>query len=180
MIKTSELSKIFKTSEVETTALNKVDLEVRQGEFIAIMGPSGCGKSTLLNTLGLLDDATSGDYFLNGINVSGYSENKRTEIRRGNIGFVFQSFNLFSGISAWENVSHPLIPIGVGTKQRFERAVALLERLGLQDRVDYRSVQHAPAASSENTEISILSALSREVADVRRRAPSDVSYSQHI
>ena len=134
MIKTSGLSKIFKTSEVETTALNKVDLEVRPGEFIAIMGPSGCGKSTLLNTLGLLDDATAGDYFLNGINVSGYSENKRTEIRRGNIGFVFQSFDLIDELNVRENVELPLYYMRWSAKDRRRKVAETLERLKINHR----------------------------------------------
>ncbi len=134
MIKTSELSKIFKTSEVETTALNNVDLEVRQGEFIAIMGPSGCGKSTLLNILGLLDDTTSGDYFLNGINVSGYSENKKTEIRRGNIGFVFQSFDLIDELNVRENVELPLYYMRWSAKDRRRKVAETLERLKINHR----------------------------------------------
>ena len=99
MIKTVNLQKIFKTEEVQTLALNDVNIEVKEGEFVAIMGPSGCGKSTLLNILGLLDNPTSGEYYLNGIEVSKYSEAQRTNLRKGVIGFVFQSFNLIDELN---------------------------------------------------------------------------------
>ena len=104
MIKTVALEKIFRTEEVETWALNKVNIEVKEGEFVAIMGPSGCGKSTLLNILGLLDNPTSGEYYLNGIEVSKYTEAQRTKLRKGIIGFVFQSFNLIDELNAYENI----------------------------------------------------------------------------
>ncbi|MBN2521596.1 MAG: ATP-binding cassette domain-containing protein, partial [Bacteroidales bacterium] len=94
MIKTTNLTKIFRTDEVETTALNKVNLEVSKGEFVAVMGPSGCGKSTLLNIIGLLDNPTNGQYSFNEVEVSKFRESQRTNLRKGNIGFVFQSFNL--------------------------------------------------------------------------------------
>ena len=101
MIKTVALEKIFRTEEVETWALNKVNIEVKEGEFVAIMGPSGCGKSTLLNILGLLDNPTSGEYYLNGIEVSKYTEAQRTKLRKGIIGFVFQSFNLIDELNVY-------------------------------------------------------------------------------
>ena len=104
MIKTVALEKIFRTEEVETLALNKVSIEVKEGEFVAIMGPSGCGKSTLLNILGLLDNPTSGEYYLNGIEVSRYTEAQRTKLRKGIIGFVFQSFNLIDELNVYENI----------------------------------------------------------------------------
>ena len=101
MIKTVALEKIFRTEEVETLALNKVSIEVKEGEFVAIMGPSGCGKSTLLNILGLLDNPTSGEYYLNGIEVSRYTEAQRTKLRKGIIGCVFQSFNLIDELNVY-------------------------------------------------------------------------------
>ena len=101
MIKTVNLQKIFKTEEVQTLALNDVNIEVKEGEFVAIMGPSGCGKSTLLNILGLLDNPTSGEYYLNGTEVSKYTEAQRTNLRKGVIGFVFQSFNLIDELNVW-------------------------------------------------------------------------------
>ena len=109
MIKTVNLQKIFRTEEVQTLALNNVNIEVEKGEFVAIMGPSGCGKSTLLNILGLLDNPTSGSYFLNGTNVSKFTESQRTNIRKGVIGFVFQSFNLIDELNVYENIELPLL-----------------------------------------------------------------------
>ena len=118
MIKTVALEKIFRTEEVETLALNKVSIEVKEGEFVAIMGPSGCGKSTLLNILGLLDNPTSGEYYLNGIEVSRYTEAQRTKLRKGIIGFVFQSFNLIDELNVYENIELPLLYMGVSAAER--------------------------------------------------------------
>ena len=109
MIKTIGLSKIFRTESVQTTALNEVSLEINQGEFVAIMGPSGCGKSTLLNMIGLLDNPTSGELWFLDQEVSHYSENDRTDLRNGNLGFVFQSFNLIDELTVFENVELPLL-----------------------------------------------------------------------
>ena len=118
MIKTVALEKIFRTEEVETSALNKVSIEVKEGEFVAIMGPSGCGKSTLLNILGLLDNPTTGEYYLNGIEVSQYTEAQRTKLRKGIIGFVFQSFNLIDELNVYENIELPLLYMGVSAAER--------------------------------------------------------------
>ena len=109
MIKTKDLTKIFRTEEVETTALNKVNLNVNEGEYVAVMGPSGCGKSTLLNILGLLDNPSGGSYLFNGTEVATLRERDRTVFRKGNIGFVFQSFNLIDELNVYENVELPLI-----------------------------------------------------------------------
>ena len=121
MIKTVNLQKIFRTEEVQTLALNNVNIEVEKGEFVAIMGPSGCGKSTLLNILGLLDNPTSGSYFLNGTDVSKFTESQRTNIRKGVIGFVFQSFNLIDELNVYENIELPLLYMGVPSSERKKR-----------------------------------------------------------
>ena len=111
MIKTEELTKVFRTDEVETTALNKVTMEIKGGDFVAIMGPSGCGKSTLLNILGLLDNPSDGKLYFDGTEVSKFKERHRTNMRKGNIGFVFQSFNLIDELTVFENVELPLLYI---------------------------------------------------------------------
>ena len=118
MIKTVNLQKIFRTEEVQTLALTNVNIEVSEGEFVAIMGPSGCGKSTLLNILGLLDNPTAGEYYLNGTEVSRYTESQRTDLRKGVIGFVFQSFNLIDELNVYENVELPLLYMGIPSAER--------------------------------------------------------------
>ena len=128
MIKTVNLTKIFRTESVQTTALNEVSLEINQGEFVAIMGPSGCGKSTLLNMIGLLDNPTSGELWFLDQEVSHYSENDRTDLRNGNLGFVFQSFNLIDELTVFENVELPLLYAGVSTRERVKRVNEALER----------------------------------------------------
>ena len=118
MILTQKLSRIFRTEEVETTALQNVDFKIEQGEFVAIMGPSGCGKSTLLNIIGLLDPPSTGGYFFNDVDVAHYNENQRMNFRRGRIGFVFQNFNLIDELSVFENVELPLIPLKMKSSER--------------------------------------------------------------
>ena len=134
MIKTFALEKIFRTEEVETLALNKVSIEVKEGEFVAIMGPSGCGKSTLLNILGLLDNPTSGEYYLNGIEVSRYTEAQRTKLRKGIIGFVFQSFNLIDELNVYENIELPLLYMGVSAAERKKKVQEAMERMAIVHR----------------------------------------------
>ena len=134
MIKTENLQKYFRTEEVETRALRGVDIEVREGEFVAIMGPSGCGKSTLLNLLGLLDTPTSGSYRLQGTDVTTLSEDDRTRLRRGVIGFVFQSFNLIDELNVRENIELPLLYMGVPAAERAPRIKEAMERMGIDHR----------------------------------------------
>ena len=141
MIKIHDLSKVYRTADVETTALNQVNLEIAPGEFIAIMGPSGCGKSTLLNVLGMLDSPDDGSYTFAGEDVSGYSENRLAEIRKRNIGFIFQSFNLVDELTVAENVMLPLLYQKVPAKERDERVLAVLERVGIAHRADHRPQQ---------------------------------------
>jgi len=137
MIKIENLTKIFRTEEVETVALDGVCLSVEQGEFVAIMGPSGCGKSTLLNIMGLLDNPTSGSYILDGEEVGHLKESQRTSVRKGKIGFVFQSFNLIDELNVEENIELPLKYIGVPQKERRERVVEILRRLELSHRAKH-------------------------------------------
>ncbi len=137
MIKTVELSKVFRTEEVETTALNKVNLNIGSGEFVAIMGPSGCGKSTLLNILGLLDNPTGGQMIFDGIEVSGYKERQRTNLRKARIGFVFQSFNLIDELTVYENVELPLLYINVSSVERRRMVEEVLERMKIAHRKNH-------------------------------------------
>lgn len=137
MIKTINLQKIFKTEEVETWALNNVSIEVKQGEFVAIMGPSGCGKSTLLNILGLLDNPTGGEYYLNGMEVSKYTESQRTNLRKGVIGFVFQSFNLIDELNVYENVELPLTYLGLKSSERRRMVEDILKRMNISHRAKH-------------------------------------------
>ena len=137
MIRIEHLSKVFRTEEVETTALNDVSLHVKQGEFVAIMGPSGCGKSTLLNIIGLLDNPTSGNYYFNGQEVGHLKEKQRTQVRKGNIGFVFQSFNLIDELNVYENVELPLIYLKKKASEKKERVTSILDRMNISHRVKH-------------------------------------------
>ena len=134
MIKSVNQQKIFRMEEVQTVALNNVDMEVDNGEFVAIMGPSGCGKSTLLNILGLLDNPTSGEYYLNGTEVSKYTESQRTNLRKGVIGFVFQSFNLIDELNVYENIELPLLYMGIPSAERKKRVEEAMQRMGIMHR----------------------------------------------
>jgi len=137
MIKTEKLTKIFRTEEVETFALNEVSIEVKDGEFVAIMGPSGCGKSTLLNIIGLLDNPSKGKYFFDETEVGSFKERQRTQMRKGNIGFVFQSFNLIDELTVYENVELPLIYLKKKASERKEMVNAVLERMKIGHRAKH-------------------------------------------
>ena len=137
MIKTTNLQKIFRTEEVETWALNDVSFEVADGEFVAVMGPSGCGKSTLLNILGLLDSPTSGSYLLDGHEVARLSEMQRNKLRKGFIGFVFQSFNLIDELNVYENIELPLLYMGVPSAERRRRVEEAMKRMSISHRAKH-------------------------------------------
>lgn len=137
MIKIENLCKTFRTTEVETIALNNVNLEVNEKEFVAIMGPSGCGKSTLLNILGLLDNPTSGNYYLDNKEVGHLKEKDRTNVRKGSIGFVFQSFNLIDELNVFENVELPLTYLNIPAEERKKRVTEILSRMNISHRVKH-------------------------------------------
>ena len=137
MIQIEKLSKVFRTEEVETVALNNVHLEVKEGEFVAIMGPLGCGKSTLLNTLGLLDNPTEGSYKLLGTEVADLHEKERTRLRKGVIGFVFQSFNLIDELNVYENVELPLVYLGIKPAERKKMVTDMLKRMNISHRAKH-------------------------------------------
>lgn len=134
MIKITGLEKIYRTDEVETIALNKLSMEIKKGEFVAVMGPSGCGKSTLLNILGLLDDPDAGSFVFNGTEIAKFNERRRADLRKHNIGFVFQSFNLIDELTVFENVELPLIYTGIKAAERKQRVDAVLEKVQIMHR----------------------------------------------
>jgi putative ABC transport system ATP-binding protein len=137
MIETRNMKKIYTTEEVETTALNQVNITIGEGEFVAIMGPSGCGKSTLLNILGLLDNPSSGEYHFVGHEVSKYTERQRAHLRKANIGFVFQSFNLIDELTVFENIELPLLYLKVGAGERKRRVLEVMKRMQLIPRKNH-------------------------------------------
>ena len=137
MITVSNLSKIFRTEEIETTALNGVSFEIKDGEFVAVMGPSGCGKSTLLNILGLLDNPTGGSYRLLGSEVAGLREKERTRFRKGNIGFVFQSFNLIDELDVYENIELPLRYLDISAAERRRKVTEIMKRMAISHRAKH-------------------------------------------
>jgi len=141
MIKAEKLTKIFRTDEVETTALNAVSFEINKGEFVAIMGPSGCGKSTLLNILGLLDNPSSGNYYFLDKEISKSTERQRASLRKENIGFVFQNFNLIDELTVFENVELPLIYLGMPTRERRSRVDEVLEQMQIAHRRNHFPLQ---------------------------------------
>ncbi|HBH21072.1 MAG TPA: phosphonate ABC transporter ATP-binding protein [Rikenellaceae bacterium] len=137
MIKVENLTKVFRTEEIETTALAGVSFEIKDGEFVAIMGPSGCGKSTLMNILGLLDNPTSGSYELLGKEVASLKEKDRTKFRKGNIGFVFQSFNLIDELNVYDNIELPLRYLNISATERKEKVNAIMQRMNISHRAKH-------------------------------------------
>lgn len=141
MLKLHNLSKIFRTDEVETVALNSVNIEIDAGEFVAIMGPSGCGKSTLLNIIGMLDSPSSGDYLFQGENVAAYAESRLSEIRKRNIGFIFQSFNLIDELTVAENIELALLYHEIPAAERRDRVAAVMDKVGIAHRARHMPSQ---------------------------------------
>ncbi len=141
MIKTEKLTRIFTTDEMETSALNQVDVEIKEGEFAAVMGPSGCGKSTLLNILGLLDSLNGGSYVFNGTEVAKLNERQRSNFRKGNIGFVFQNFNLIDELSVYENVELPLLYLNMKSSEMKKKVMEILERMDIAHRSKHFPLQ---------------------------------------
>ncbi|WP_275315553.1 ABC transporter ATP-binding protein [Tenacibaculum bernardetii] len=141
MIKITDLVKVYRTEEVETTALNKLNLEVKKGEFVSIMGASGCGKSTLLNIIGLLDAPNEGSYLFDETEVANFNEKERSSLRKANIGFVFQNFNLIDELTVYENVELPLIYNKVKASERKIRVTEILERIGISHRAKHFPLQ---------------------------------------
>jgi putative ABC transport system ATP-binding protein len=137
MIKTIALEKKYQTDDIETTALNKVNIEIEEGEFVAVMGASGCGKSTLLNIIGMLDNPSAGEYHFNGQNVSNLSEKRRADVRKSNIGFVFQSFNLIDELTVFENVELPLVYLKVPKAERKTKVDDILKQMGIAHRAKH-------------------------------------------
>lgn len=137
MIRTINLTKVYRTDEIETTALNNVDIQINEGEFVAIMGPSGCGKSTLLNILGLLDTPSTGEYYFMGQNIANYTERQRAHLRKGNIGFIFQSYNLIDELTVYENVELPLLYLGMSSSERRVKIEEALDRMEMSHRVKH-------------------------------------------
>lgn len=138
MIKLNNLSKVYRTAYMETTALNNINIHIGKGEFVAVMGPSGCGKSTLLNVVGMIDSPSDGEYYFDGTEVGHCSENELVDVRKKNIGFIFQNFNLIDDLTVSENVDLPLLYLGIAKKERKERVAEALELVGLEARAKHK------------------------------------------
>lgn len=141
MLELKNITKLYRTDEVETAALNNVNIEIESGEFVAIMGPSGCGKSTLLNIVGMLDNPTSGDYVFLGENISTYNENRLADIRKRNIGFIFQSFNLIDELTVSENIELALLYHKIPASERRDRVAAVMDKVGIAHRAKHMPSQ---------------------------------------
>jgi putative ABC transport system ATP-binding protein len=141
LFRLEDLTKVYRTDNIETTALNSINIEVKRGEFVAVMGPSGCGKSTLLNIVGMLDNPNSGSFWFDGQDVAGYSENALSDIRKENVGFIFQSFNLIDELTVRENIELALLYHDVTAEERASRTDAVMERMQIAHRADHMPAQ---------------------------------------
>ena len=150
MIRLKNLSKIYRTAYMETTALDRLNIHIGKGEFVAVMGPSGCGKSTLLNIVGMIDSPSSGEYWFNDEEVGSRSENELVDVRKRNIGFIFQNFNLIDDLSVHENVDLPLLYLGVGRKERRAKVDEALELVGLESRAN-TSLRNYPVVNNNGS-----------------------------
>ena len=176
MIRTASLTKIFRSEEVETLALNNVDFTVNEGEFVSIMGPSGCGKSTLLSILGMLDVATGGDYYFKGLNVTGFSEKQRARIRKQKIGYIFQNFNLIEELNIYENVELPLVYIGTPADVRKKKVTEILEKMELVHRKKNFPIQ---LSGGQQQRVAVARALVADPALILADEPTGNLDSQH-
>jgi putative ABC transport system ATP-binding protein len=176
MIRTANLTKIFRSEEVETLALNSVDFTVNEGEFVSIMGPSGCGKSTLLSIVGMLDVPTGGEYYFKGLNVTEFSEKQRARIRKQKIGYIFQNFNLIEELNIYENVELPLVYIGTPAKERKEKVTELLEKMELLHRKKNFPIQ---LSGGQQQRVAVARALVADPALILADEPTGNLDSQH-
>jgi putative ABC transport system ATP-binding protein len=176
VIRTKNLQKLYTTEEVETTVLNDVNLEVEAGEFVSIMGPSGCGKSTLLNVLGLLDNPSGGEYHLVGEEVSKYSERQRAKLRKGTIGFVFQSFNLIDELTVYGNIELPLLYLGMSSNERKERVTTVLDRMAVTHRHKHFPQQ---LSGGQQQRVAVARAVVAEPKIILADEPTDNLDSKH-
>lgn len=141
MIRLVNLSKVYRTSYMETVALDNINIHIRKGEFVAVMGPSGCGKSTLLNLVGMIDTAASGEYWFDGVEIAQRSENELVDLRKRNLGFIFQNFNLIDDLTVEENVDLPLLYLGLPRKERKQKVAKALDLVGLGARTRHKSAE---------------------------------------
>lgn len=176
MIRLENINKIYRTSDIETTALNNINLHIRQGEFISIMGPSGCGKSTLLNVLGMLDSPSSGSYFFSGEDIGQYSERQLAQKRKGHIGFIFQSFNLIDELSVAENIELPLLYQGMSAGDRKNRVTEVMEQMNIGHRAKHMPQQ---LSGGQQQRVAVARALSSRPEIILADEPTGNLDSKH-